>query len=76
MLSVRVVDDGVGYCEDARRGDGLDNLGTRASRLGGTVSITRIDEPHHGTVVSWQVPLEQSMPAEGRASAPGTDARP
>lgn len=59
MLTIRVIDDGVGCREDARRGQGIDNLRTRAARLGGTCSITSNSEPNRGTIVAWQVPLAQ-----------------
>jgi signal transduction histidine kinase len=54
-LSVRVVDDGVGYEPGATPGRGVENLRARAVRLGGTFEIGRA-EPG-GTDQLWHVPL-------------------
>jgi signal transduction histidine kinase len=56
-IVVRIEDDGVGPPpRGAPRGNGLDNMATRAARLGGAFDIrARADG---GTVVEWSVPFE------------------
>ena len=54
-LRVRVKDDGLGISLDHRRGNGLDNIETRARDLGGRSSISA--GTGGGTVVTWWVPL-------------------
>ncbi len=54
QVTVTVTDDGVG-CDPAAARGGLVNLRERASRLGGTFTIARL-EPH-GTELRWTVPL-------------------
>lgn len=55
-LTMTVSDDGCGIADPTKRGRGLDNLGARASLLGGSCDITR--RPEGGTVVCWSVPLQ------------------
>ncbi len=57
MLSIRVVDNGVGYRAVALHGHGLSNLSARAARLGGVFTIACADASGHGTATAWQVPL-------------------
>lgn len=54
MLAAEVVDDGRGIGTPVRR-SGLDNLRTRAERLGGAFEI---DSGAHGTRARWSVPAE------------------
>jgi two-component system, NarL family, sensor histidine kinase DevS len=55
-LALRVADDGVGPPEPgARRGRGLDNMGARAGRRGGSLDLAA-GSPR-GTVLTWRVPL-------------------
>jgi signal transduction histidine kinase len=56
-LGVRIADNGVGYELAARRGQGIENLTARATRLGGGFEITGTDGVDHGTTVTWRVPL-------------------
>lgn len=53
-LVLRVRDDGVGIVDDAAPGNGLANLEARASRLGGSFSVTA--PPGGGTDLEWRVP--------------------
>jgi signal transduction histidine kinase len=53
-LLVEVVDDGVGFDQDAAR-SGLRNLEQRARECGGECTVTR--GPVSGTRLSWRVPL-------------------
>ena len=54
-VCLRVVDDGVGPpAPDAPRGNGLDNMATRAAGLGGTFELRPGER--RGTVVEWRVP--------------------
>jgi len=53
-LTLVVTDDGTGIPSSHRLGSGLLNMQDRASRLGGTCTVTSHDE---GTTVRWQVPL-------------------
>lgn len=39
MLSATITDDGVGYSADAAAGRGVENLRSRAAKLGGTIAI-------------------------------------
>lgn len=57
IVTVGVTDNGVGGSAptQARRGEGLANMASRAERLGGTFDIG--DGPGGGTVLSWAVPL-------------------
>ena len=55
VLEIEVVDDGVGVDPQVARRSGLDNLGERARRHGGT-SVTG-PGPDGGTVLRWTVPL-------------------
>ena len=55
-LTLRVVDDGVGYRRTAgQHSSGLDNMLVRAQSLGGAFSIEAL--PNRGTVTTWTVPL-------------------
>jgi PAS domain S-box-containing protein len=53
-VHLMVTDDGVGINPDAPRGNGLDNLTTRARSLGGTVTIE--SRPDNGTTLVWTTP--------------------
>ena len=54
-LRVRVSDDGLGIAPDHRRGNGLDNIETRArDHRGGSTILPRSGG---GTVVTWWAPL-------------------
>jgi len=55
ILTLRVVDDGVGPGEGAG-GRGLENMRVRAARLAGSVSLTA--RPEGGAELCWQVPLK------------------
>ena len=50
-----LVDDGVGIPDGPHGGDGLRNMSTRASNLGGTFT-TACRQPR-GTILEWRVPL-------------------
>jgi signal transduction histidine kinase len=54
-LTVRVTDDGIGFDRNNGIGRGVGNLEARASRLGGTFEITRVEPA--GTDLCWSVPL-------------------
>jgi PAS domain S-box-containing protein len=54
-LCLTVADDGHGIPSSHRLGSGLLNMQDRAERLGGTCSITSVD--NLGTTVRWEVPL-------------------
>ncbi len=55
-IVVRVEDDGIGPAgADSHRGNGLENMATRARRLGGAFDIR--PRAHGGTVVEWTIPL-------------------
>uniref|UniRef100_A0AAU2UXK1 GAF domain-containing protein n=1 Tax=Streptomyces sp. NBC_00003 TaxID=2903608 RepID=A0AAU2UXK1_9ACTN len=54
VLTVSVVDNGVGIAEDGRR-SGLRNLAERAQLLGGTLTMGK--GPEGGTRLEWEVPL-------------------
>ncbi|MCU1538947.1 MAG: hypothetical protein JWP82_3298 [Humibacillus sp.] len=56
-LHVAVRDDGVGLRGSARR-SGLANLETRATRRGGTTTVSGNDP--HGASLVWEVPVERS----------------
>ncbi|MFA1541783.1 sensor histidine kinase [Actinomadura monticuli] len=56
-LLLRVEDDGVGITEGGRR-SGLRNMGERAEKLGG--SFAARPRPERGTVLTWQVPLNEA----------------
>jgi PAS domain S-box-containing protein len=53
-LTLRVVDDGVGIPDDLDRGNGLNNMASRAEQLGGTFRITA--GPTGGCILEWKVP--------------------
>ncbi|HEX6686280.1 MAG TPA: histidine kinase [Candidatus Limnocylindrales bacterium] len=55
MLSLEIVDDGVGIAAPALRGVGLDSMRDRAEELGGTCVITEADP--RGTTVRVSLPL-------------------
>jgi signal transduction histidine kinase len=59
-LRLRVVDDGRGIPDDARR-SGLRNIESRAHELGGDVTVT--SGPEQGTTVEWRVPCRVGAPA-------------
>lgn len=60
-LIVRVTDDGIGVGSLSGGGRGIDNLDTRARRLGGTFHVGASDTG--GTELIWQVPLALPEPA-------------
>jgi PAS domain S-box-containing protein len=53
-LVLRVRDDGVGIGDDPTAGNGLANLATRATELGGSFEVA--SPPDGGTIVEWRVP--------------------
>lgn len=55
LLSLSVVDDGMGLSDAPKAGQGLRNMTARAHNLGGTCTVSR-REPT-GTVVEWRVPI-------------------
>ena len=57
MLLARIVDNGAGAPATSTAGRGLDNMGSRANRLGGTFSITFADS---GTELLWSASLANS----------------
>jgi signal transduction histidine kinase len=54
-LTVRISDDGVGYASDLGPGRGVENLRSRASRLGGVFQIGPSESG--GTAIEWRVPI-------------------
>lgn len=54
-LEATISDDGIGFNDDAPRGNGLQNLRSRARELGGECTVTP-NEPS-GTIIAWRVPL-------------------
>jgi signal transduction histidine kinase len=54
-LSLSLADDGVGISDSPTAGQGLRNMATRASSLGGSCELTRRDPT--GTVLKWSVPI-------------------
>ncbi len=50
-LELTVSDDGQGFDPSSPRGDGINNLESRAAKLGGTCSVTA--NPDGGTTVRW-----------------------
>ena len=54
-LTLIVVDDGIGIAESRRRRSGLANLGKRAQRWGGSLTVERGDAG--GTRLTWAVPF-------------------
>jgi signal transduction histidine kinase len=58
MLTVQVIDNGIGIPADGRR-SGLRNLASRAEKLGGELQLGAADpgEPSPGTRLEWRVPL-------------------
>jgi signal transduction histidine kinase len=57
-LSLTVTDDGTGPVEQAQAGRGLDNMQTRAVRLGGNSSLTK--PANGGSALVWDVPLSRA----------------
>ena len=56
-ISLTVTDDGVGIgSTGAARGNGLDDLATRAHQVGGTISIDSL--PDTGTTLTWTTPCQ------------------
>lgn len=55
QLSIRVLDDGIGFEPGSLSGFGLKNLRQRAEQLGGTMTITRLADG--GTDLAWTVPV-------------------
>ncbi len=55
VLTLDVVDDGVGTNDHHRPGNGIENMTNRARNLGGTMTL--IAPPEGGTRVLWVVPL-------------------
>ena len=55
LLTCTIADDGVGIDADAVRGNGLNNLESRAQRVGGMAAIER--RPEGGTLVTWTAAL-------------------
>jgi signal transduction histidine kinase len=53
---LQITDDGVGLDADAQRGQGLDNMHSRAARLGGELLLGPGAEAH-GTTVTLAIPL-------------------
>jgi PAS domain S-box-containing protein len=53
-LTLRVADDGVGIADEPDRGNGLNNMATRAEQLGGTFQIAA--GPTGGCILEWKVP--------------------
>ncbi len=62
MLSLEIVDDGVGITTPASRGVGLDSMRDRAEELGGTCVITEADP--RGTAIRVSLPLP-AQPVDG-----------
>ncbi|MDO7882779.1 sensor histidine kinase [Salinibacterium soli] len=58
VVSIEIVDDGVGMPEAPARSSGLANLATRAEGRGG--SFTTTARPTGGTVLSWTAPVKES----------------
>jgi len=54
VVTLSVVDDGLGIATHAGRGDGLDNLARRAQQLGGRCDFS--SGSRGGTIVRWSVP--------------------
>jgi signal transduction histidine kinase len=54
LLRLRVADDGVGVPEEGRR-SGIENMRTRAEKLGGAFELAA--NTPRGTVVEWTVPI-------------------
>jgi signal transduction histidine kinase len=55
-ILLRVEDDGIGPPPpDAAHGNGLNNMTTRAKRLGGTLTMRQ--GPRGGTLIEWRIPL-------------------
>ncbi|MBI5087306.1 MAG: GAF domain-containing sensor histidine kinase [Actinobacteria bacterium] len=55
VLTVQITDDGVGYSGALGAGRGVENLRSRAGRLGGTFQIGPSESG--GTAVEWRVPI-------------------
>ncbi|MBV9661947.1 MAG: PAS domain S-box protein [Acidimicrobiales bacterium] len=55
-VTLSVSDDGVGMSGEPAAGHGLDNMATRAHRLGGELSI--VGRRPAGTLLQWRVPLQ------------------
>lgn len=56
MLSVRVIDDGIGLDPHATPGFGLANLRQRAAQFGGTMEVSPLADG--GTDLQWTVPIQ------------------
>ncbi len=56
VLSIRVIDDGIGLDPDATPGFGLANLRERAAQFGGTMEVRQLADG--GTDLEWTVPVE------------------
>ena len=56
---IRVIDNGVGIASGLVRGNGLNNLESRAVALGG--SFVTSERPLGGTVAEWRVPLVRAV---------------
>jgi PAS domain S-box-containing protein len=54
-LLLELKDDGVGIDPDRPRGNGLDNMASRAIRHGGNCGVTA--RPGGGTILRWHIPL-------------------
>jgi signal transduction histidine kinase len=70
-LTFSVVDDGRGFADGGRAGQGLTNMTDRVGAVGGTVEIT--STPGAGTRVSGRLPLgapARSQPLEGTLCTP------
>jgi PAS domain S-box-containing protein len=58
VLVLEVTDDGVGIDDDAQRGNGLDNMESRAHRLGGRSAAVKNRD--RGTTLTWTAQLGQT----------------
>jgi signal transduction histidine kinase len=79
LLTLKVVDDGIGIAEgamQARESLGLLGMQERAQFFGGEISIH--GTPSHGTTVSLRIPMTPSGSEPGAAGAggPGTEREP
>ncbi len=53
-ISLIVADDGIGIDPNGRRGNGLDNMNSRARQVGGSITVD--SQPDHGTTLTWVTP--------------------
>lgn len=67
LVELRVTDDGVGVPESVFGGHGLQNLGARATAMGGTFRV--VPRSEGGTLLHWAVPRD----AAGRRAAPADE---